>query len=107
MDGRVHFVGGISSDHVLDGFVAARVVLHPGIDLEDMLVHDNNGPAVCDELLDLLRGHDRVLPGGCPTLGRIHGWRRVDVIRVVFLCRHRSEDATADSSAGQAGWCVN
>lgn len=79
MDGRVNLVSGISSDHVLDGFVAARVVLHPGIDLEDMLVQDDDGPAVCYELLDLVGIHDRVLPGGGPKLGRVHGWRRVDV----------------------------
>lgn len=79
VDGRVHFVGGIPPDHVLDGFVAARVVLHPGIDLQDVLVHDDDGPAVCYELLDLARCHDGVLPGGCPTLCRVHGRRRVDV----------------------------
>lgn len=79
MDGRVNFVSGISSDHVLDGLVAARVVLHPGVDLEDMLVQDDDGPAVCYELLDVVGIHDRVLPGGGPKLGRVHGWRRVDV----------------------------
>lgn len=73
MDGRVDLVGGISPDHMLNSFVAARMVLHPSINLEDMLVQDNNGPAICYEAFDLPRGHDGVLTGWCPTLAGVHG----------------------------------
>lgn len=89
-DARVDLVGGVSPDHMLDGFVAARVVLHPRIDLEDMLMQDDNGPAVCYELLDLARGHDGVLPGRCPTLGGVHGGRRVGIVESIRVGQARA-----------------
>lgn len=57
-------VGGISADHVLDGLVAAGVVLDPGIALEDPAVDDYDVSAFGDQRLDLWAGVDAV-PAAC------------------------------------------
>jgi trehalose utilization protein len=50
---HIHLVRRIFPDHMHDCIAAARVVGKPGIGLDDMLVQDEDGPALGDQGLDL------------------------------------------------------
>lgn len=65
---RVDLICGVSADHVLDGFVTARVIFHPSVNLEDMLILDDDSLSIRDESLDLPLDHDGVSPR------HVEGW---------------------------------
>lgn len=59
------FVGGISSNHVEDSLVTARVVREPRIDLEDIILNNYYFPPLSNEGFDLVAGEYRIAGGGC------------------------------------------
>lgn len=60
---RGNLIGSISANHMLDSLVTTWVILHPSIDLEDVLVDNDYMPSICDKVLDFCRGHDTVVAG--------------------------------------------
>lgn len=74
------FIRRITTDHMRNGLVAARMILEPSIYLENMLFDDCDGPAICNKCLDFSSGHQWIVllllhPGGPAGDGCIAGKR--------------------------------
>ena len=50
---RVHFVCSIAAYHVHDSLVSPGMIFEKSIDLEDLAINDDDGPAICNHALDL------------------------------------------------------
>ena len=59
----------IPPHHMLNGLVSSRMVLDPGVCLDDVLVQDEDVSALGDHGLDLTPREHGVLPTGLPLSG--------------------------------------
>jgi hypothetical protein len=57
-----NLVCSISSYHVSHSFITTRVIWHPGPHIQDLAVHNDNGPAIGDMTFNLPTTEDFGLP---------------------------------------------
>lgn len=62
-DEHSDLVSSVSADHVADGFIAARMIGHPGVRLDNELVEDEDCSAIGNHALNLPPGEDGILSG--------------------------------------------
>lgn len=75
-DARFDFISGISSYHVQNGNLAARVVFKPSINFEDEIVYKDDFASISYHCFNLISRHMRQRLGlGCAPWQATHGGR--------------------------------
>jgi hypothetical protein len=67
---RINLVRGIFPNHMPDGQVPSRMVLHPPVGLDDLVMEDEHMASFGDESFNLVASEDWRVALGC-----IWGWR--------------------------------